>query len=247
MYRLVPMTMPATAPQFRRLKQHLRQLLVKGDISQALVYALDLPPRRMINPLLACLHDIDPTVKWPAVVVTGAVVARLADMEREAARVIMRRLFWNLNDESGGIGWGAPEALGEIMACHAPLAREYGHLLIALIRPEAGFVAKIELLHCILWGIGRLVHAWPKLVSEVVPDFPLLLAPYLTSSNVICRGLGTWIATAAVSRHDLLPLLNVLQTDHSSFDLFRDHQLQTVRISDLIMQADLSRHSYSTL
>jgi len=37
----------------------------------------------------------------------------------------MRRLMWNLNDESGGIGWGNPEAMGEILACHEALANEY--------------------------------------------------------------------------------------------------------------------------
>jgi hypothetical protein len=45
----------------------------------------------------------------------GEVMAHLADKDMESARVIMRRLMWSLNDESGGIGWGAPEAMGEIV------------------------------------------------------------------------------------------------------------------------------------
>ena len=45
----------------------------------------------------------------------GVVVAGLAEHDMESARVVMRRLMWNLNDESGGIGWSSPEAMGEIM------------------------------------------------------------------------------------------------------------------------------------
>ena len=61
----------------------------------------------------------------------GQVVSNLADTDMESARVIMRRLIWNLNDESGGIGWGSPEAMGDIMACHERLAGEYHRLLVS--------------------------------------------------------------------------------------------------------------------
>ena len=54
----------------------------------------------------------------------GAVVAHLAEKDMESARVVMRRLMCSLNDESGGIGWGAPEAMGEIIASHEGLASE---------------------------------------------------------------------------------------------------------------------------
>jgi len=46
------------------------------------------------------------------------VISNLTEKEMESARVIMRRLMWSLNDESGDIGWGAPEAMAEIIACH---------------------------------------------------------------------------------------------------------------------------------
>ncbi|MEA3417440.1 MAG: hypothetical protein U9R02_15080 [Thermodesulfobacteriota bacterium] len=59
----------------------------------------------------------------------GVVVSNLADHDMESARVIMRRLIWNLNDESGGIGWGSPEAMGEIMARNNRLALPFTHKL----------------------------------------------------------------------------------------------------------------------
>ena len=59
----------------------------------------------------------------------GASLARLADADMEAARIVMRRLLWSLNDESGGIGWGAPESMAEAMCRHQGLALEYAHML----------------------------------------------------------------------------------------------------------------------
>jgi len=56
----------------------------------------------------------------------GRVVSSLAEKDMESARVVMRRLMWNLNEESGGIGWGCPEAMGETMARSAPLAWNTG-------------------------------------------------------------------------------------------------------------------------
>ena len=70
----------------------------------------------------------------------GAVVEKLAWEDMEGARVIMRRLMWSLNEESGGIGWGAPEAMAEIMARHLELAREYSHMLISYMDYEGNFL-----------------------------------------------------------------------------------------------------------
>ncbi|NTV33768.1 MAG: hypothetical protein HGA50_10810, partial [Deltaproteobacteria bacterium] len=100
----------------RSLKKKLFELLSQGDLDKALVETGRLPPRQIINPLLSFIQSGNEKVKWGAVKATGQVVSRLAESDLEAARVIMRRLMWTLNDESGGIGWGSPEAMGEILA-----------------------------------------------------------------------------------------------------------------------------------
>src|SRR5690554_2588053 len=89
-----------------------------------------LPPGRLLNPLFSGICSNDEQLKWRAVAAMGQTVARLADQDLEAARVVMRRFMWSLNDESGGIGWGAPEAMAEVLAAHAGLADEYGHILV---------------------------------------------------------------------------------------------------------------------
>ncbi|MFZ1983368.1 MAG: DVU0298 family protein, partial [Desulfatitalea sp.] len=108
----------------RRLKEQVLALLRADDLQVSLSALAAWPPRQVVNPLIGLLYHGDPRVRWHAVAAMGVVVGRLADEELEVARVVMRRLMWSLNDESGGIGWGAPEAMGEIMACHQRLACE---------------------------------------------------------------------------------------------------------------------------
>ena len=46
----------------------------------------------------------------------GEVVSKIAESDLEFARTVMRRLMLSLTEESGGIGSGVAEAMGEIMA-----------------------------------------------------------------------------------------------------------------------------------
>jgi len=94
----------------------------------------------VINPLFSFLYNNDEQVRWRTVTAFGAVVAKLADEDMEAARIIMRRLMWNLNDESGGIGWGSPEAMGETLARHEGLAKEYARILLSYARQDGNYL-----------------------------------------------------------------------------------------------------------
>jgi len=106
----------------RAVKQMVMDLLKSDDFDQKEDKLCRLPGRQVINPLFSFLCHSDQKVKWRAVTAMGVVVSNLAKKDMESARIIMRRLMWSLNDESGGIGWGAPETMAEIMACHKELA-----------------------------------------------------------------------------------------------------------------------------
>jgi hypothetical protein len=122
----------------REFKKKVLELVSSNDFEQDLVALCNLPARKVINPLFSFLLSTDSKIKWATVTAFGAVVSNLAEQDMESARVIMRRLMWQLNDESGGIGWGCPEAIGEIIACHEGLAREYARVPISYIRVGSG-------------------------------------------------------------------------------------------------------------
>ena len=174
----------------RQLKKEILELLSHKDFEKSLEKIRQLPARQAVNPLFSFFYNSDELVKWRAVAAMGAVVSNLADHDMESARVIMRRLIWNLNDESGGIGWGSPEAMGEIMARHERLAGEYHKILVSYIMPDGNYLEHEILQRGVLWGIGRLAHARPHLVK----NFADLLCPYMESPDPILRGLAAWAA-----------------------------------------------------
>ena len=171
-------------------KRRISKLLGSSNIETVIQELRQLPPARVINRLIGALCSNDETVRWHAITALGPVVADLAGRDMEAARVVMRRLMWSLNDESGGIGWGAPEAMGEIMACHDELGQEYGHILVAYMR-EDGFFLELEMLQRgLMWGLGRLAQVRPSLLRG--KNAATYLLPYLDSSDTAVRGLAAW-------------------------------------------------------
>ena len=97
----------------RKLKKTVYSLLARDDGKTYPEEILGFNLRKVVNPLFTYIQSVDDPVRSRAIASMGQVVATLANDNMESARIIMRRLMWSLNDESGGIGWGAPEAMGQ--------------------------------------------------------------------------------------------------------------------------------------
>jgi len=190
------------------------------------------PPRKVINPLFSLLLHTDPKIKWAAVTGFGAVVSNLADQNMESARVIMRRLMWQLNDESGGIGWGCPEAMGEIMACHEKLAQEYAVVLVSYIRQDGNFLEYEPLQPGALWGIGRLAQVRPELAGDAGSH----LLHFLNSPNAALRGLAVWIL-GLIGAKEAVAEIEPLVDDAESVEIYLHRQFKRCRVKDLAEEA----------
>ena len=172
----------------RILRHRVRELLGSGDLEQVLRELKKIPPRKAINSLISVFYDSDLELRSKAISAFGQVVADLANEDMESARVIMRRLMWMLNDESGGIGWGAPEAMAEAMACHPRLAEEYVRILLSYIREDGNFLEYEPLRRGALWGIGRLAQIYPEMLIEL--DAAKYIRPYLEDDGPSSRELS---------------------------------------------------------
>ncbi len=150
----------------KTLKREVHGLLARNDGQAFPEEVLGFPLKRVVNPLFSYIQSSDERIKTRAVAAMGKVVAALADQEMEAARVVMRRLMWSLNDESGGIGWGAPEAMGEIMAEHEGLAREFHKILISYVDSEGNYLEYAPLRQGAVLGLKRLFKAQPRLMAS---------------------------------------------------------------------------------
>jgi len=81
----------------------------------------------------------------------------------EKVREVVRRLFWAMNDESGGIIWMAPEAAGWILVRVPQLAEEYTQVLLSKrwLEPFRGGVR---------WAAFQLSAVRPDLIMPLVDD-----------------------------------------------------------------------------
>ncbi len=145
-----------------KLKKHIIGLLLSKDLHTIFSELSSLPQKNLLNALFSCLCHPQETVRWHAVSSFGFVVPTIAADDMEEARIIMRRFLWMLNDESGGIGWGVPEAMAEVMYQCRPLSREYLHMLVSYtlddgpgLFQDGNFLELDMLQEGVLWGLCR--------------------------------------------------------------------------------------------
>ena len=87
--------------------------------------------------VVAFVFDRDDLTRWRAIEALGRLSAHLAQIgDLEKVRGIIRRILWLMNDESGGIAWNGPEAIGEILYDVPVLLEEYGRIVASFIDQE---------------------------------------------------------------------------------------------------------------
>ncbi len=216
----------------RQLKKKILQLLQADNFKDGLAEIRRFPARQAVGPLFSCLCSLDELVKWRAVTAMGKVISDLAVSDPESARVVMRRFIWNLNDESGGIGWGCPESMAEVMAQNEKLAEEYGCILLSYIQPKGNYLEHEGLQRGVLWGIGRLAHTRTQCMQTAAG----FLLPYMTSEDSNLRGIAAW-AAGPVLNPELIQPLKELTRDPARLMLYRGGRLAEYSVGRLAREA----------
>ncbi len=148
------------------LRKQIRLALEKGTAFEVLDQFPDDSPSKIISVLFPCLCSTKPVVKWNAVEAMGIMVTKVAQKDMESARIVMRKLLWNLGEESGTLGLGMPEAMGEILSRHQALALEYHAILVSFIREDGNYLEFAPLQAGALWGIGRAAQTRGSMIKE---------------------------------------------------------------------------------
>jgi len=216
----------------KKIKQVIKDALKAGDLASVDHLSTRIPIRKLVNPLFSFFCDADELIRWRSISLMGMMVARLTGQDMESARVVMRRLMWSLNDESGGIGWGAPEAMGEIMACHEGLAKEYSAILRSYIREDGNFLEHPMLQRGVIWGIGRLAQVRPKYLAGIETS----LFKFFDSPDPVHRGLTAWSA-GNLGNKTAIPLLMSLLKDDTEILFYEEFQLDFRKLSNLAQLA----------
>lgn len=225
----------------RRIKLELLLLLEKRQTSEISHLLQRYPDHLVMNTLFSALCNPLDQVRWNAVICFGTIVPRLAEERIEEARVIMRRFLWSLNDESGGIGWGAPESLGEIMCHCGQLRREYLHMLISYMCEDGeeffqdGNYLELPMLQRgLLWGIGRLCqHHRDEMTEQSIVEN---VAAYLSSTDSTVSGLALWSLGLLQAKSTAQRIAPFLDKD-KVIQIYRDNFLQDVKLGLLAEEA----------
>ncbi len=202
----------------------LQSYLVNYDLDA--IAARAARERRVLSHLVALTYAPEPLVAWRAIEGFGAAAARLADRDPEFVRVHLRRLLWLLSDESGGIGWRAPELIGEVLYRRPDQFAEFMPILASLLDMEPEDAVRFRAGW--LWAVGRVATVAPGLMQAALP----WVEPCLDDPDPQVRGLAVW-CLGRLGRQELLAARPALLEDDSPVSLYEAGELHTFSVGVL--------------
>ncbi len=153
----------------RKVKSKLKEILVKEIWKEEGEKLILQPGVPALEALFANLYSTDDLIKWRSVTLLGILAEKIFSGDKEKVRIIMRRCIWMLTEESGGIAWGVPEAMGETAARIPEMADEYTHLITAYAHEVEGpdnFLEHEPLRKGVIWALMRISQAKPDLIKK---------------------------------------------------------------------------------
>lgn len=169
------------------MKQTVTAALEAEDYETILTLAFQ--SRKILSVLIRLAYEKETLTGWRAINAIGKVASVFVRSNYDFLRETIRKLLWSLSDESGGIGWAAPEILGEIVSADPeklsdiiPLITEVYYIEEKVFRPG------------VLYALKRIAETNP---GSVVPY-----------QNVVMDGLGDQEPLARLYALNLLDLLN---------------------------------------
>ena len=150
--------------------------LFEREDSDALIARARATPGRVVRFLTGRLYSADEAEKWHAVRAFG-VLARAPGVLTDArVHDLLQRFLWALNDESGAVPYGVPEAMGEILAARPDHRASMVPILRGMLTEEDTFqTGAVE--RGLYWALGRIgpdvvVHCpdAPEVVSAAARD-----------------------------------------------------------------------------
>lgn len=219
-------------------KRELDKLIEEGN-PDALLDAVRDPARssKLLRRITAGLCSAEPGQKWRAVSAMG-VVAGEAGLASEKVAERLRRFLWALNDESGDVPYGVPEALGEILAVRPELGSQYTAILVSFLVQEE-LVQTGPILAGVIWALGRVGVPDRDERERTRPGLKAALA--LDDPEV--RGAAVWTVARLGLISSLEAEIRGLTSDQSAVCLLIDGVIRETRIDDLARQGLGEEHS----
>jgi hypothetical protein len=219
------------APHGRKIKKQVKQILCLDNKAKAFDKLRHIPEKVLIAPLFSYFYSMEDPIRFRSSVAMGDLTHRLAKNKIEDARIILRRLMWNLNDESGGIGWGSVEAMGEILALNKTLAKEFESILFSYINSKGNFLEHEMLQRGSLWGIGTYL----KIYTDKNPDPSLIksIMFFLDSKDPVKRGYALR-ALLNMDNKNIYLIPEAIKSDKNIIPFFDGWDMKQIEIANLM-------------
>lgn len=186
-----------------------RTMLESRDLIAVAAWAVQ--ARNPMRTLTRLLFDNKSLIRWRAIEAMGIVAGVESHKSLERVRRQIRRLFWLMNDESGGLCWHAPEAIGEIIYNVPELIDEFGTLLPSFFHEE-------PFEHGSRLAVARVARLKPGIFSNAVEE----LRHTLDHDDPAMRGYSILALRAIGDRVDIARAKKL--SDDDSYISLYDHQ-----------------------
>ena len=208
------------------MKKDIREALEASDYER--VAALAVSNRRAFGVLTAFANDKDDIFCWRAIEAMGH-AARAVDPDRpEILRNVVQRLIWSAREESGGMGWSAPELLAEIVCARPHVFADVPPIIVSLHSEDEENVFR----RGVLWAIGRMAAAGIR----DIPGSREILLESLGNRDTAVRGLAAW-ALARTRSSGMSVKLKEISDDPAIFRVYEDGELREATVGGMARAA----------
>jgi HEAT repeat protein len=221
----------------RQRKEQVRILLEKRDISSLAEWGCE--DRNILRTLTTFLYDDNSLINWRAIEGLAEVASRISQSDLDSVRRLLQRLFWSMNDESGSVGWHAPEAIGEILLKVPALIDEYGPILGSFLREEP-FERGVH------YSLARITAVRADLFKGFAPEF----ARSMNDSDPYIRAFAL-LALNEISGELSSEAIKVILKDKAELSLYdwetgtiKNHSITEIAQRCLISDLGISRKTY---
>ncbi len=149
--------------------------------------------------LLSLTYEVEGLLRWRTIEAVGKTAKIQAALNIEKVRDFVRRLLWLMNDESGGLGWFAPEMIGEILVNVPVLIESTADILPSFIKEEP-FERGAHLAICRVASIDA--RPFLKFAPEISES--------LDNSDPLIRSYAALILAAIGAKQYREPMKNLL-------------------------------------
>lgn len=219
----------------RKLKSKVFDNLQLDDWQNTITELIAIQKTTIVSALFSLVYNPNPLIKWRAVTSFGILTEILSKAETDKIRIIIRRCIWMLTEESGGIPWGIPEVIGEILANNEQLAKEFDKILLSYVYESDGpenYLEHTPLRQGVYWGIYRLSLSFPQRVK----DFQYIIEQRITIENEALIVAYLLMIIANSSMDNLYSYANKFIEDKRKVEIFINKGFVKIDIANIANQ-----------